>query len=217
MAGFCKITLVGEYYSQKIVNVLRYRSAEWLPFQGNPFDDMRNVLDAVLTEVKATFLGLLNPNYTLLRAEGVGYDDAYNIVTGAPVIRDIGDAGTLAQAETSGAIISAALHLQVGPQESINGIGISKRNRGYLAIGPVPEYYTDNYGHLATAYRTLLDNFAQKLDNQIVMLSPAITLIPIRIHEKWALGVLVLRTYSDVLGYAVPRKFGTRKSRGVEA
>lgn len=219
MAGFGKFILFGEYFSQQVVNILHYRSEDWLPGAGNPFDDVLAFVDAVLGKVKTDFLNCLTPDYTLLRAEGVGYDDAYNVVTASPLIRTVNEpGGSGASRETTGAIIAANILLRCGEQVQINGVVKSKRNRGYIALGPVPEVFTDNFGHLTTGYITgALDPCAQNLDDNITLITPAVTLIPIRIHEKRVGGLLVGRTYSDVNGYALPRRFGTRKSRAAEA
>jgi len=65
----------------------------------------------------------------------------------------------------------------------------------------------------------VLEHFAEVVDDQIIMISPPATLIPIRIHEKWQRlpkplpDVLLWRTYSDVLGYTLPRFGAVRRSR----
>ena len=221
MAGFLKLALIGEHFSNSVVNVLHYRSAEWLPLQGNPFEDTLAAMDAILAAVKATFLQTHNSNYTLLRAEGVGYDDAYGIATSSPLVRTINEAGTLGSSTCTGSFISANIGLRCGEQVPINGIGTSKRNRGYLSIGPVAEVNVDDYGHIDAPYTAVLGNFAQKLDDTITVLSPAVTLIPVRIHEKYlVVGPIhqtVFRTYSDVKGYTLPRSASVRRSRMSEA
>jgi len=222
MAGFGKVTLVGEYYSNAVVNVLHYRSSEWLPFQGNPFDDIDFILTAILLKVQTHFLAAMSTNYTLLRAEMVGYDDQYNLVTSAPVVQTINVAGGLGALETTGAWVCANIGLRCGEQVQINGIGKSKRNRGYIALGPVPEQSIDNYGHLVSGYRTVqLEPIAQDLMDDITVATPAVTLHPIRIHQKWVgigpLKTILFRTYSDVLGYTIPRVGSARRSRMPEA
>jgi hypothetical protein len=159
----------------------------------------------------------MTANYTLLRAEGIGYADDYSVVTASPVLRDVGSVGTGAAPDTTGAVITGNIRLQCGEQNQINLLAQSKRNIGYVAIGPVAEDYCDNYGHITPGYRALLNDLADDITASIVMLSPACTLIPIRIHEVKALGILTGRTYSDVLGYTVPRRFGFRRSRQAEA
>ena len=221
MAGFASIAMIGEHFTNKIVNVFHYRSTAWLPGQGNPFDDSLAFLDAFLSHVQTAYLDLHEQNYTLLRAEAVGYDDTYGIVTSSPIIRTIGLPGNGGVRETSGSFVSANLGLRCGEQVNINGIGKSKRNRGYLSIGPVPEDYVDNYGHVGYLYANALNVFGALVDDGITVLSPAVTLTPIRIHEKWLqvgpLRQLILRTYSDVMGYTVPRKASVRRSRMGEA
>lgn len=222
MAGFGKMAFIGEYYGNSVVNVFHYRSAAWLPLQGNPFDDVQFMLDALVLRLKTTFLAAQSTNYTLLRAEMVGYDDSYNLVTSSPIVTTINEQGGLGALETTGAWVCANIGLRCGEQVQINGIGKSKRNRGYLAIGPVPEQSVDNYGHLVSGYRTVqLQPFADDVMASVVVATPAVTLIPIRIHQKFVgigpLKTVLFRTYSDVLGYTIPRVASARRSRMPEA
>jgi hypothetical protein len=221
MSGFFQVAFKGEYFNQAIVNILHYRSAEWLPGQGNPFDDTLAALDAVVLKTKTALLNCLPTDYTLQTVEGVGYDDTYKIVTPSPMVRTISAAGTYSDTLSMGAAQCAIISLRCGGQVQINLLGQSLRNRGYVAIGPLPEAAVDNYSHLTATPEARLDVLAQTLDDSIIMLAPAVTLVPIRIHEKWAniLGVKVLqwRTYSDVLGYAVRRVASYRRSRQPEA
>lgn len=220
MAGFGSVTLVGEYYGQAIVNKLWYRAAAWLPLQGNPFDDVLAFVDAVWANIQQEYKDALSTNLTILRAEGVGYDDNFQIVTASPLVRTINATGTIA-GDTTGAIICGNIMLRCGPQVQIGGVGQSRRNRGYIAVGPLTEAQCDNYGHLGAGATATLNALAAKLDNSLTIVAPAVTLIPIRIHERWfgapPFRVNVFRTYSDVMGYSVSRKFGTRKSRHTEA
>jgi hypothetical protein len=221
MSGFCRLALEGEFYNQAIVNILHYRSSAWLPGQGNPFADTLSFLDSILAEVQTEYLACHTSAYTLRRASAVGYDDAYTIVTPSPLIRTIEAAGTIGNVPGMGAAQCAILGLRCGGQTQINGIGQSKRNRGYLAIGPLPESQVDEYSHIISNIAAAMDALAQHLDNTIVVLSPAVTLVPIRVHEKWTtlLGHKVLdwRTYSDVLGYSVSSVASYRRSRKPEA
>lgn len=221
MSGFCKITYVSEHFTNYIVNVFRYRSAEWLPGQGNPFDDSLAFLDAFIAVTKAAYRAILPNSVTLLRAEAVGYDDAYNVVTSSPLVRTINEAGVAGTLSTTGSFISANIGLRCGEQVQISGIGTSKRNRGYLSIGPVGEVDVDDYGHLSTAVSFAQGTLAQTLDHSLTVVVPAVTLIPIRIHEKWisfgGVKALVFRTYSDIKGYTLPRKASVRRSRMGEA
>lgn len=219
MAGFGKIVLEGEYFAQQIVNVFWYRSVDWDPAGGNPFDDVLAFVDAFLAHCKADFLNCLTPDYTLLRGVGIGYADDFSVVTSSPLIRSVNEAGgSGASRQTTGAVIAANIFFRLGDQHQINGVVKSKRNRGYVAIGPVPEVFTDNYGHLDTGYITgALEPAAENFDDELTVIAPAATLIPIRIHQKKVGGVLVGRTYSDIAGFTLPRKFGVRKSRLPEA
>lgn len=224
MAGFGKVTFVGEFFNQAIVNIMYYRSTEWLPGQGNPFDDVLAILDAVIAHTKTAFLNCHVSDYTLLRAEAVGYDDTYGIVTSSPLVRTISEPGGFSGQTTNGAAVSCNIGLRCGGQVQINGIGVSKRNRGYMSIGPLSDSWVDNYSHLTgSVFLQALSNFAGVLDDNITVIAPAVTLTPIRIHEGWQRlpqplpDVLVWRTYSDVKGYTLPRMASYRRSRQPEA
>jgi hypothetical protein len=221
MAGFARVSFEGEYFNQQVVNVFHFRSSGWLPGQGNPFDDVLNFVDAVITEYEASFLAMHDADYTLENVKAVGYNDTYGLVTSSPLVRNVHAVGTKSGGATNGAAPCAIIGLRCGDQVQINGTGNSKRNRGYVAVGPLNDADVDNYSHLSTAQASLIDAFAQHLDNQITMLVPAVTLIPIRVHEKFStvLGLKVLdwRTYSDVLGYTVNRVASYRRSRQPEA
>jgi hypothetical protein len=221
MAGFGRIAFEGEYYNQQIVNVLHYRSTDWGPGDGNPFDDVLAILDAVILKLKTTYLLLFPPDFTLRQVTAVGYDDHYNIVTSSPLVRTIGEIGTSGYTAGMGAAQCAILGFRLGEQATINGVGKSKRNRGYLALGPIGEQAVDNYSHLVLNQSLLTGNLGALLDDQIIMVAPSITLIPIRVHEKWqgVFGnrVLLWRTYSDILGYSVNAVASYRRSRQPEA
>jgi hypothetical protein len=113
------------------------------------------------------------------------------------------------------------LSLRCGPQFSINSGGFSKRNRGYLAIGPAADGDIDNYSHLSGGFSFNMNSIGSVLDDNLTLLIPPTTLIPIRVHEKFSnvLGIehLDWRTYSDVLGYKVNAVASYRKSRQPEA
>lgn len=222
MAGFFRVAFEGEFFNQKVVNILHYRSTDWLPGGGNPFDDVLGALDDVIAEVKGTFMSCMLNQYTLSKVTGIGYDDTYNIVTGSPLVRSLNESGGRQAIANNGAATTGIISLRCGEQVLINGVtGKSKRNRGYLAVGPLADVDVDSYSHLSTECQGLFDTFAQHLDNQIVGINLLATLIPIRIHEKWTkvlnVPVLSWRTYSDVLGYAVNRVASYRRSRQPEA
>jgi len=221
MAGFATVTAYGEYYGQSIVNVFHYRSVDWLPLEGNPFDDVQAILDAVVGELQPTFLACMSNNYTLVRWTSVGYDDQLNAVTSTPLIHTSDAEGTLGTGDSAGAIICANILLRCGDQHQIKGSAKSKRNRGYLAIGPMTDPNYDAYGHVFGPFQDVLDAFAQHIDNHITVLLPPCTLIPIRFHRREGAmlpgGIGGFVTYSDVLGYQIPRKISARKSRLPEA
>lgn len=221
MAGFGKVAFKGEYQGQQVVNVFHYRSTAWLPGQGNPFDDTLAFVDAVIAKQKAAFLALMVNGYKLNTVEGVGYDDAYTIVTPSPLVRTVNEFGTAGAGSTNGAANCAILGLRCGAQTTINGIGESKRNRGYLALGPLLDSEVDEASHISGNVFSLMNSLGALLDDGITVVAPAVTLTPIRIHEKWqtVLGVkvLIFRTYSDILGYTIRRVASFRRSRVPEA
>lgn len=224
MAGFGKITFVGEFFNQRIVNVCWYRSTAWLPGQGNPFDDVLAFVTAAAATVGADLRSCHTSDYTLLRAEGVGYDDSFTIVTSSPLVLTVNGIGTRGALQTNGAGNSCNIGLRCGEQTQINGIGHSKRNRGYMSVGPLADAWVDNYSHLVDpTFDGALEGLAQSLMAPIVIVAPAVTLTPIRIHEKWLRNpapipdILIFRTYSDVLGYTLPRVTSFRRSRMPEA
>lgn len=221
MAGFGRVAFIGEYFNQEIVNIFWYRSTQWLPLQGNPFDDVLAFVDAVVAHIATNFLLNLPVDYTLRRAEGVGYDDAFNIVTSSPLVRTIDQAGTSGYTSSMGAAQCAIVGLRLGEQVTINGVGKSKRNRGYLALGPIGEDGVDNYSHLVLNAQLLAEGFADDVADPLTVILPAVTLTPIRIHQKFVvvagLHILQWRTYSDVLGWKVNNVASYRRSRQPEA
>lgn len=224
MAGFGKVTFVGEYYNQPIVNILHYRSSAWLPGGGNPFDDVLAFVLAATNAVSNPLLSCLPSDYTLLRVEGVGYDDAYNIVTASPLVHTVGSQGALIASQTSGAAQACNIGLRCGAQVQINGTGHSKRNRGYLCLGPIGEAYIDNYSHLDSGFVSQrVDLLAIQLMAVLHVTAPAADLQPIRVHEKWTKDIftgrptLAWRTYSDILGYTLPHLGSYRRSRKPQA
>jgi hypothetical protein len=221
MAGFGKVAFVGEYFNQKIVNVFHFRSTEWLPDQGNPFDDTLAFVDAVIGHYKSAFLATMSSDYTLRTVEGVGYSSSYGIVTSSPLVRTVGEVGGLTGVATVGASLTSIIGLRCGEQVQVNGTGHSPRNRGYVCIGPLAEKNVDNYSHLTAPLVANLNTLAAKFDDGITVVLPAVTLTPIRIHEKWIglMGnrVLVYRTYSDIRGYRINPVASFRRSRLPEA
>jgi hypothetical protein len=221
MAGFGKVVYQGEYFNQKVVNILWYRSAAWLPGQGNPFDDVSAFLASVDTTVTVPLCNCLPDDYKLATIEGVGYDDSFQIITPSPVIYTVSQTGNRVSLASNGAAPCAIIDLRCGAQVPINGLGTSKRDRGYVAIGPMCDADIDDYSHVVPAEVTLLETLAANLMLPIVIVNPAVTLQPIRIHQKFhtILGVKTLawRTYSDVLGYGVRRLAAVRRSRFPEA
>lgn len=217
MAGFFRVAFKAEFKNQPVVNLFHFRSAAWLPGGGNPFDDTLNVLDAVIAAYKTEWLDCMSNLYKLNTVEGIGYSDAYTIVTPSPQVRTINEFGTFVGTATNGAASCAILSLRCGEQHQINGVGSSKRNRGYLAVGPLADVHVDDESHISGTMFDHLDTLAQKLDDSLTLLVPAITLVPIRVHEKWVgfgpVRILTFRTYSDVLGYAIRRVASFRRSR----
>jgi hypothetical protein len=223
MSGFINIVAKGEHYGQSIINTFWYRCADWNPLAGNPFDDVLKVVDDFWDVVDAKWLGAHNGNYLLKELLGVGHKDDFSIVTSSPVIRTINANGALIgpRMETTGSSVSANLGFRLGDQVQINLVTKSLRNRGYISIGPVSEFDVDNYGHFSDGFNDALNQLGQVLDDVIIDIPLGGNFIPIRIHEVYTKPpfpkVLTGRTYSDVLGYRVPRVVSWRKSRRPEA
>jgi len=214
MAGFGKMAIIGEYFGISIVNILWYRSVDWLPFGGNPFNDMVHAMNSVAGHLLPTWKAALPNDYTWLRMEGVGYADDFTVATPAPVIVTIEQAATGGASVTSGAVLTADIKFVLGAQHQINGSGHSKRNRGYIALSPIQEANVDNFGHLLTSWVTgPLAALAGALNDTVADIGGLTSLIPIRIHQKKVNKSIVWRTYSDLTGYSLPRVPGVRKSR----
>lgn len=224
MAGFGKFVFVGEFYSQSIVNILWYRSDTLLWLEGNVFENAQSVTDTVADLVAPLFQGVHTADYTLLRVECTPYDNAFVPLIGSPLIKTLNVAGVRGALETNGAATACTVGLKCGPQVQINGVGTSKRNRGYVSVGPLADAWVDNFGHIVNAdFLGELNGFADGLTTQIEVILPPAQLTPIRIHEKFlpAIGpvpkILLWRTYSDIVGYTLPRMATWRKSRQPEA
>jgi hypothetical protein len=216
MAGFARISSVGEYFNQEVVNVYWYRSTEWFPNQGNPFTDTTGFVNQVRAQYEAALLAYLPTDFTMKEWSGIGYDDSLGIVTSSPVVVASNQHGGYSTA-TDGAAQAANLSFVLGPQHAINGVGLSKRNRGYLSIGPISSEFIDNYSHLGATAQGWLDDLGQLCMETITVVNPAVNLIPIRVHQAYMLGVKSGRSYSDILGYRLPRVATYRRSRQPEA
>lgn len=221
MSGFARVAFEGEYHGQEIVNILYYRSTQWLPGQGNPFDDTLAFLDAIIAAMKPEFLACQLMGYKLNVLTGVGYNDDYSIATPSPLVRTVNEFGTFATDTSNGAAGCGTISLRCGAQVQINGTGHSLRNRGYISIGPLSDGHVDSDSHISGSLFSAFDAFAQKLDNGLTVVAPAVTLTPIRIHDAYLrIGPLATKTgktYSDVLGYSVRRLATYRRSRQPEA
>lgn len=221
MAGFAKFTVVGNVAGIEVVNVFHYRSDTWLPFVGNPFVQMTEAIAAFVTHVKAVWLAALPEQYVLQRVEGVGYSDTYAIVTPAPVVQTIQETGDVQAPAFDSFALSANIKFVLGAQQSINGLGESQRNRGYIAFGPLWNALVSDDGHFTGSYvSTSLDAVANKLRDSIADAGDLATIVPIRIHEKFVANpipgqppILVFRTYSDIQGYVLPTRVTFRRSR----
>lgn len=223
MAGFAKLAIIGEHMGQSIVNILWYRSNQWVPGLGNPLEDGLAVCDNVWTAISGEYRACHPTTHTTRRLECTIYTDAFEIHTTSPVVRTIEEDGTRPSDQTSGSFVSSTLGFIMGPHVQISGVGHPSRTRGYLSVGPVPESDVDNYGHLSDAYRANVEALAAKLDDQLVSILEGCTFVPIRIHEKWGsiplIGTRTItwRTYTDIIGYRVRAAATTRRSRLPEA
>lgn len=217
MAGFARIAFEGEFENQPIVNIFHFRSTEWLPLEGNPFDDVLNFTASLSALWFSDWRAVMHSGYKLNTITGVGYDDSYNIVTPSPLVTTVNDFGAGFSGATNGAATCAIVGWRCGAQHQISLVGTSKRNRGYTAFGPLNDATVDDYSHISGALFDALNTLASLIITPINVLVPLCTLTPIVVHEKWTkvLGhrVLVWRTYSDVLGYAIRRVASFRRSR----
>ena len=227
MSGFLRIAVIGSYYGQQVVNTFAYRSSDW-PWVGvgNPFGDVLKVLDDFWTNAGSELKAIHNPDFRIDRLEGVAYTDAYAVATPQPVVRTINSLGTNQTNgvnETSGASVCATLGFIMGAQSQIIGLAQSPRNRGYISLGPVPEIYVDNSGHLSAAYLSLVESLAEKLDDTLTDIPLTASFIPIRFHGKKEKNLLddhfhwKYLTYADVIGYRLPAVASWRRSRMPEA
>jgi len=218
MAGFGKFTFIAEFFNQLIVNILWYRADALQWNAGNVFENAQSVTDTVADLMTPLFRDIMVSNSTLLRVEGTPYDDAMNPLIGSPYVKTINMAGLLTGTPTMGAATCAIIGLKCASQHQITGTGTSKRNRGYVAVGPISENWCDDYSHLSAEYVTgKLKPLADGLIRKIDVLLPPCELTPIRIHQKRVLLNLGWMTYSDAVGYTLPRVVSYRRSRVPEA
>lgn len=218
MAGFGKFTVVSEYFDQSIINILWYRSDNLTWIEGNLFEQSQNITDTVANTVVPAFQSCMLADVTIQRIECTPYSDALAPLLGSPLIHTVNVNGSRGSLATNGAAQAATLGLKCGIQHQITGVTKSKRNRGYLSIGPLADAWVDNYGHLTDAmFNSQLENLANVLTDTIIILDPPCDLVPVRIHRIKTLGVWTGVTYSDIIGYAMPRKATFRRSRLPEA
>lgn len=221
MAGFGRFSFDGEYHGQVIENIFHFRSTEWLPGEGNPFTDFTAFLDAIASLWVDTWLAAAIKGYKLNTVSGVGYDDAYAIVTPSPLVKTINQFGAGPNDVSNGAASCVIMAWRCGAQVQISGLGHSLRNRGYTAFGPLNDVNVDEESHISGADFDRFAALAAVVQTPVTVLLPAVTLTPIIVHEKWTtvLGHKVLdwRTYSDIQGYAIRRVVSNRRSRRPEA
>ena len=219
MAGFGRFAFEGEFFGQSIVNVLWFRSDVLTWLEGNVFQTAQNVTNVVATSIGPALRACMLADYTLLRVSCTPYNDQLHPVLGSPIIASVNLPGILASAATSGAPQAVTLGLKCGPQHQITGVTQSRRNRGYLSVGPVSESVVDNYAHVdrTSLFFTALQFFADTLLNIQIVAVPSCDLVPIRIHRIKTLGIWSGVTYSDIQGYELPRVATYRRSRQPEA
>lgn len=218
MSGFGKFTVISEFFNQSIVNILWYRSQDLVWDQGNVFENAQSVTDTVADLLTPLYRGAMLSNSTLLRFECTPYNDAMEPLIGSPLIRTVNLPGLLTGEDTVGAATCAIIGLKCSQQVQIRGVGHSLRNRGYIAFGPMSEGWVDDYSHIQANYvDTKLKPLADGLIRKIESLIPLAELTPIRVHSKKIIGPLEWMTYSDVVGYTLPRVVSFRRSRVPEA
>lgn len=217
MAGFAKITTVGNYLGSKIVNVFWYRSELWNPLAGNPFAAMAELLDAWWGECSDQWFQATMIESVMQKLEGVGYTDTLSEVPGSFNTKTILAPGVLGGPADSSAL-TANISWRCGAQHQITGVGSSRRNRGSTAIGPIPSDRLSDDGHFLGDYiDTRINALATILATTILDVGALASIVPIRIHHARTLGVPSGITYSDILGYGLPSVASYRRSRRPEA
>ena len=226
MPGFMEIAIIGEHFAQRIVNTFAYRSTEYNPLGGDPFGDALKVCDDFWANCGTEYLTCFNANYRALRLEATVHQSNWDIVNNSPAVRTIDQPGAQSlggSLETTGSSVVGILGFYLGQQHQISGVGSSPRNRGYIALGPIPEVHVDSYGHLSNSEAAAFDALGAKLDDVLVDVPLTASFTPIRIHQKFGPKLPLLqrpvlyRTYSDVIGYRLPRVASWRRSRMPEA
>jgi len=218
MAGFGKITVVGNAGGQNIVNVFWYRSEQWFPLLGDPFTTMQEVIDHWILVNLNTWLFCHPGAYVLQRVEGVGYNNAMVEQDGSTAVRTVQEVGTGNGGEFDSYALTANITWICGPQHQISGVGSSQRNRGTTAIGPVASEKISDSGHFVGNYISQdVDAAANTLRSQLVDFQAISNLTPVRLHTAVALGIKTGTTWSDILGYKLPTKVSVRRSRLPEA
>jgi len=215
MSGFAKVVLRGKAGSQEIINVLWYRSDDWVPLVDLAIVTHLDVLtQAVIDHVWPALRDLLTDDYSLKDVTAVPYDGSLVEVAPGGFTRTVNEAGTQASDLFDTFGHTANIRFFCGPLVDISGIGVNKRNRGYFALGPIGNAVVTNEGDLVDAgYVALINVLADKLDDTLFSLWEAVSFIPIRVHHKRTLGINTGMAYSDILGYALPNKTGYRRSR----
>jgi hypothetical protein len=227
MSGFLKLAIKAEHYGQSIVNTFAYRSSDW-PWigQGNPFADVDEFLTEFWAAVDTQWLAVHNANYRVLQLEAVALTDSFAIATPQPVIKTVNLPGTRNasnELDTTGSSVCATLGFILGQQVQIIGTAKSPRNRGYISLGPIPELYADSYGHIVGGLDTMIEAVAQAVVAEIVSVPLTATFTPIRFHGKRVNDLFgpghhwEYLTYTDIVGYRLPRKVSWRRSRMPEA
>jgi hypothetical protein len=218
MAGFAKITTIANSGGQNIVSVFWYRSATWLPFAGNPFDEMADALTAFSEQIMSRWRDVSENQVVMQRLEGVGYTDAMEEVPGSNNTKTIQLPGLHDGGAMDSVALTANITWRLGVQHQITGLGTSKRNRGTTSFGPIASSVVTDDGHFSgTWVSLLLDAYANVLRQNLVDLPGFATLIPIRMHKAMAFSLVTGTTYSDILGYSLPTKVSFRRSRLPEA
>lgn len=215
MAGFAKFAVIGQAGAQEVVNIFHYRSTVYNPLAGVPFDAMQDAVDIFTTNLLTTWLACHNGAYVLQRVEGTGYDDAMHEIPGSSAVhtvQQIGNDPSAGEFDTFGH--TANITWILGAQHQITGLGSSKRNRGTTSIGPVSSGRLSDDGHFTGDFISAkVDAAANMLRTTLLDIMEWSTIIPIRIHKAYALGVQTGLTYSDILGYKLPTVSGFRRSR----
>jgi len=223
MPNFVRVALQGQQANQQIINILWYRPATDFGSGSLFYDALAAVAEAVYEQIwnpggdgsgPPWDLRSLMPNtYTLDNIQVDGYDDAYALVSSAPFVRTVNEAGGLST-ETNGPTTCVIMRAQLEP---VLGPGIGLPKRGYIALSPVPDVAIDDGGQLTTTWLDRYDDFGDLIGQNLETTVPLMSYFPIRVRLTRVLGLITVITWKDVSDFHPRQSVSFRKSRQPEA